>query len=66
MFCTDCAQVTDNTARITDNDDPNAETLIYLGGANDSATVSGNALSGVTDGGAYHQYTLGQHPGGRG
>ena len=59
MFCTDGAQVTANTARITDNDDPFAETVIYLGGANPSATVSGNTLSGVTDGGAYNQFTLG-------
>ncbi len=59
MFCTDGAQVTDNTASITDNDDPNAETVIYLGGANDGAVVSGNHVSAVTDGGAYSQFTLG-------
>ncbi len=59
MFCTDGAQVSDNTASITDNDDPNAETVIYLGGANDSATVSGNHVSAATDGGAYNQFTLG-------
>jgi parallel beta-helix repeat protein len=46
IFCTDGAQVIDNTVTYTDPDDPNADTAIYLGGGDTDLNVSGNELSG--------------------
>lgn len=46
LFCTTGAQVTGNTVTITDSDDANAETPIYLGGGDWDTVVTGNTLTG--------------------
>ncbi len=46
LFCTVDASITANTVTITDANDANAESSIYLGGGDVSANVSGNTLTG--------------------
>jgi hypothetical protein len=46
LFCTTNATISDNTVTITDSDDPNAETPVYLGGGDWATTVSSNTLAG--------------------
>ena len=46
LFCSNDAQVTNNTVTITDANDANAETPIYMGGGNWNTSVTGNHLIG--------------------
>lgn len=46
LFCTSGASITDNNVTITDADDPNATTAVFMGGGDVSATVSDNTLNG--------------------
>jgi len=46
LFCSSSASITGNTFTVTDSNDPNAVTPIYLGGGDISAVVSGNTLNG--------------------
>ena len=46
LFCTTDASITNNTLKITDANDANAESPVYLGGGDISTTVSGNTETG--------------------
>ena len=52
LFCTTNARLSHNTGTITDANDPNAESLLYLGGGDWSTTVDHNTLTGNGAGGA--------------
>jgi hypothetical protein len=46
LFCTTGADITNNNVTITDANDPNAYTPIYIGGGDWNTAVTGNALTG--------------------
>ena len=46
LFCTAGANISGNTVTITDANDANAETPVYMGGGDWSTSVTGNTLTG--------------------
>ena len=46
LFCSNNAQISNNTVTITDANDANAETPIYTGGGNWNTSITGNHLIG--------------------
>ena len=46
LFCSNNAQISNNTVTITDANDANAETPVYMGGGDWNSSVTGNQLVG--------------------